>query len=130
MSFELRGIDLTFPAEEDLSNDQYRYVVLTATGTVQRPDAATDIPVGILQNAPAAGAAAVVRLLGSGASKVVLGATLATGARVAAEYVGAADAGKAIAPVATAYPAGQLLEGGAEDELGTVLLVPMTVQAV
>jgi hypothetical protein len=128
MSFELRGIDLTFPAEEDLSADQYRYVVLTATGTVQRPDAATDIPVGILQNAPAADGAAVVRLLGAGASKAVLGATLAIGALVQAEYVGAADAGKAIAAASTGYPAGQVLQGGAEDDLGTVLLVPMTVK--
>lgn len=128
MAWELRGIDVDFPAEESLADDQYTYVVLTATGTVQRPDAATDIPVGVLQNAPAAGAAATVRLLGSGASKITLGATIATGALVQAEYVGATDAGKAIAAATTGYPAGQLLQGGAEDDLGVVLLVPMTVK--
>lgn len=130
MSFELRGIDLTFPAEEDLSNDQYRLVVLTTTGTVRRPDAATDIPIGVLQNAPsAAGQAAVVRMIGSGASKIQLGATLNAGAIVQCEYVGAADAGKAIAAVTTGYPAGILLQGGAEDDLGTILLESITVKA-
>ena len=125
MAWEERGIgDLTFPADEDLSNDQYRIVILTATGTVRRPDAATDIPIGVLQNAPdAAGKAAVVRPInGGGVSKIQLGATLAAGVTVACEYVSAADAGKGIAPVATTYAAGLLLQGGAEDELGSVLL--------
>lgn len=129
MAYEDRILDLTFPADEDLSNDQYRIVVLTSTGTVRRPDAATDIPIGVLQNAPAvAGQAAVVRMIGSGGvSKIQLGATLATGVTVACEYVGAADAGKGIAPIATTYPVGILLQGGAEDDLGTVLLGNVTV---
>lgn len=127
MSFELRGIDLTFPAAEDLSADKYRFVVLTSAGTVQRPDAATDIPIGVLQNAPdTAGKAATVRMMGSGASKIVLGATLAAGASVQPEYVGATDAGKAIAIVATGHPGGVLLQGGVEDDLGTVLLASIT----
>src|SRR3989337_1275895 len=123
MAWEDRVLDVTFPADEDLSNDQYRIMVLTANGTVRRPDAATDIPIGVLQNAPAAaGLPAVVRPAGCGGiSKIQLGATLAAGVTVACEYVSASDAGKGIAPIATTYPLGVLLQGGAEDEIGPLL---------
>ncbi|MBV6343460.1 hypothetical protein, partial [Candidatus Magnetobacterium casense] len=115
-----------------LSNDQYKIVVLDATsGKVRRPNAATDIPLGVLQNAPdAANLAAVVRPIGCGGiTKIQLGATLAIGVIAGMEYVDAADAGKAIAAVATMYPVGVLLAGGAEDELATMLLAPLTVKA-
>lgn len=132
MATENRVLDISLPADEDLSNDQYRIVVLDATSAqVRRPNAVTDIPLGVLQNAPdAAGKAAVVRPIGCGGiSKIQLGAALAIGAIAAMEYVDAADAGKAQAAVATQYPAGVLLEGGAEDELGSILLCPLTVKA-
>jgi hypothetical protein len=132
MAFEIKGIDISLPAAEDLSSDQFRIVVQDATsGKVRRPNAATDIPLGVLQNAPSAvDKAAVVRPIGCGGiSKVQLGATLAINAIVAMEYVDAADAGKAQAAVATQYPVGVLLGGGDEDELGTVLLTPLTVKA-
>jgi hypothetical protein len=131
MATENLGLILTFEAEEDLSSDQYRIVILDATsGKVRRPNAATDIPLGVLQNAPGAGEAAVVAPIGAGGvSKVRLGATLAIGAIVQCEYVSASDAGKAIAAVATGYPVGTLLSGGAEDELGALLLAPLTVKA-
>lgn len=126
MATENRILDLSFPAAEDLSNDQYRFVVITSTGTVRRPDSATEIAVGVLQNAPAAANdAAVVRV--AGVSKVQLGATLATGVLVAPEYVSATDAGKAAANATTRYAAGLLIDGGAEDELGSVLLGSITV---
>lgn len=131
MAIENRVIDISFAADEDLSSDQYRIVVLDATsGKVRRPNAATDIPLGVLQNAPVADEAAVVRPIGCGGiSKVQLGATLTIGGIVGGEYVSAADAGKAIAAVATMYPVGVLLSGGAEDELGSLLLSPLTVKA-
>ncbi|OGA96472.1 MAG: hypothetical protein A3E79_04445 [Burkholderiales bacterium RIFCSPHIGHO2_12_FULL_61_11] len=132
MATENKVIDLGLIADEDLSNDQYRIVVLDTTSVrVRRPNAATDIPLGVLQNAPAAaGDPATVRPLGcGGTSKVQLGATLTGGAIIQCEYVSATDAGKAIAAVATGYPAGLLLSGGAEDELAEVLLTPITVKA-
>jgi hypothetical protein len=132
MATENKVLDIALPADEDLSADQYRIVVLDATsGQVRRPNAATDIPLGVLQNAPsAAGQAAVVRPIGCGGiSKIQLGATLAIGAIVGGEYVSASDAGKAIAAVATMYPVGVLLLGGVEDDLGTALLCPLTVKA-
>lgn len=128
MATENKVLDVSFEADEDLSNDQYRIVVLDATsGKVRRPNAITDIPLGILQNAPAAGAAAEVCPLGSGGiSKVQLGATLGIGAIIAMEYVDTADAGKTQAAVATQYPVGILLEGGVEDDIGSALLAPLT----
>ncbi len=121
-------LKVSFPANEDLSDDQYKFVVLDATALkVRRPDAITDVILGVLQNAPESGEAASVAPLGCGGiSKVVLGATLAAGALVGPEYNDAADAGKAVAAVATNVgPCGVLLEGGDEDELGMVLLTPM-----
>ncbi len=132
MTTENRVLDVSFKADEDLSNDQYRIVVLDATsGKVRRPNAATDIPLGVLQNAPAAAdEAAVVRLIGCGGiSKVQLGATIGIGTIIGCEYVSAADAGKAIAAIVTMYPVGVLLEGGVEDDLGSALLAPLTVKA-
>ena len=130
MSTEIKVLDISKEADEDLSNDQYRIVVLDATSLkVRRPDAATDIPLGVLQNAPLIGEAAVVRPLGGGISKIQLGATLAAGVIIGMEYVSAADAGKAQAAVVTQYPVGTLLLGGVEDDLGEALLVPLTVKA-
>jgi hypothetical protein len=124
---------MSWPADEDLSGDQYHIVVLDATsGKVRRPDAATDIPLGILQNAPKAGEAAVVAPIGCGGiSKVVTGAAaLGIGAIVGMEYIGETDAGKAIAAVATMYPVGVVVEASAaEDDLASVLLCPLTVKA-
>jgi len=129
MATENKVIDLSFEAGEDLSADQYRFVVLdTTTAKVRRPNAATDIPIGVLQNAPASGAAASVSPVGcGGVSKIVLGATLTAGVLATLEYVDAADAGKAKAAATTAYTAGILIEGGSEDDLGSILLAPMTV---
>lgn len=132
MATENKVLDLTFPADEDLSNDQYRIVVLdSSSGKVRRPNAATDIPLGVLQNAPsAADQPAVVRPIGcGGVTKVQLGASIGIGTIVQMEYVSATDAGKGIAAVATGYPVGVLLLGGAEDELGSMLLSPLTVKA-
>jgi hypothetical protein len=132
MAWENKVIDISLPADEDLSNDQYRIVILDATsGKVRRPNAATDIPLGVLQNAPdAADLAAVVRPIGCGGiSKVQLGATIGIGTIIGCEYVDAADAGKAIAAIATMYPVGVLLDGGDEDGLGVALLTPLTVKA-
>ncbi|GAB62657.1 MAG: hypothetical protein DWB56_14870 [Candidatus Jettenia sp.] len=120
MALENKILDLSYEAAEDLSNDQYRIVVL-ASGKVRRPDASTDIPLGVLQNAPAAGEAAVVRLIG--VSKIQLGETVAENEWVKLEYVSAADAGKGMdADGALDLAIGRCLVGGAEDELGEVLL--------
>ncbi len=122
MSTENKLLLVTFPAAEDLSNDQYRLVVLTATGTVRRPDSEAEVALGILQNAPGAGEAAVVMIYG--VSKCQANAVLAIGTFIMQEYVSAADAGKCKTSVgAPAYSRGVVMEGsGAEDDLCSVLL--------
>jgi hypothetical protein len=111
----------SYEAAEDLSNDQYRIVVLD-TGKVRRPDhATTDIPLGVLQNAPASGEAASVMLIGI--SKIQFGETVAANEWIKLEYVSAADAGKGLdADGALDVALGRCLVGGDEDELGEILL--------
>jgi len=122
MSTENKILDLSFPAGEDLANDQFRLVVLTSTGTVRRPDSETEVCLGILQNAPAEGEAAVVRLLG--VSKLEVNDALAIGTFVMQEYVSATDAGKGKTSAgAPAYTRALVTEAsGAEDDLASVLL--------
>ena len=116
----------SYPAAEDLSNDQYKLVVLTAAGTVRRPDSETEVALGILQNAPAAGEAASVMEIG--VSKFHGNAALGIGSFVMPEFVDAADAGKGKdAAGALAYARGLVIEATeAEDDLGSVLLLGMT----
>jgi hypothetical protein len=134
MSIENVGKTLSFPAGADLSSCQYRVVCLHATaGTVDLPKTAvTAIPIGILQNAPKQNQEAVVALLGcGGVSKAVCNAAINAGVIVALEWVDdVGDSGKVKAAVATQYPIGITLSvSGAEDELTTVLLAPLTVKA-
>ena len=124
MATENKILDLGYVAAEDLTNDQYRFVVLGSTG-VRRPDSETEIALGILQNAPAINEAAAVRVIG--VSKLQMNDALAVNGTVMAEYVSAADAGKGkTAAAAPAYARGLVLEAsGAEDDLASVLLLPV-----
>lgn len=108
--------DLSFEANEDLSADQYRFVVYDTTAKkVRRPDTKAERPLGILQNDPAAsGRAAVVRI--SGRSKLRAGGVLALNDRVVPEFVSAADAGKGLV-VASGY---NWVGGIVREILGTV----------
>ncbi len=114
-------LDLSFPAIESLVDDQYKFVVLTSTG-VRRPDNETEALLGILQNAPASGEAAAVRILG--VSKLQMNDAIAVNAFVKAEYVSAVDAGKGkTAAAALAYSRALVIESAAsEDDLCSVLL--------
>lgn len=123
MAYSAPGIDQSFIASEDLSGHQYRMVTLAGDESVQKADAATDWPVGVLQNNPESGEVAVVRI--SGVSKLVSGAGgLSRGDKVKIEYVDADDNGKGIA----ADTAGDnvrgrvLMAASAEDGLATILL--------
>jgi hypothetical protein len=122
MATENRILDLAFPAAEDLTGDQYKFLVLAPDGTVRRPDADTEAAVGILQNAPAAGDAAAVRVLG--VSKLHAAEALAVGAFATIEFVSAADAGKGkTAATVPDYTRALVIEAAAaEDDLASVLL--------
>ncbi len=99
----------TFNCASDMSASsvQYSFVKLVASG-VSLCVAETDVPVGVLQNSPGLGEAAVVAV--SGITKLKAGAAnLAVGARV-----GTANTGRAIALVAGTstgfYVAGQVID--------------------
>ena len=119
-------MDVSFWAGEDLSNDQYRFVILSG-GKVYRPNAGTDKAIGILQNNPESGEAASVRMLGI--SKLVAGETIAENEYVKLEYVSATDAGKGlVADVALDLASAFCIEGGDEDDLVTVAVLPFPFQ--
>ena len=83
-------------AAEDLSSDQYRGLVRDKTsGKLRRPNSKIERPEGVLQGVPAA-VDREASLMVDGYTKMVAGGVLALGDRVVAEYVSAADAGKAI----------------------------------
>ena len=122
MATENRVLDLAFEAGEDLTEDQYKFVVLASDGTVRRPDSEAEVALGILQNAPESGNAAAVRILG--VSKLEVNAALGIGTFIMPEYVSATDAGKGKTSAgAPAYTRAVVLEASsAEDDLASVLL--------
>lgn len=123
MATNVQLLDLSFPAEEDLRNDQFRIVVLDSTsGKVRRPNSSDEPPIGVLQNTPNINDAATVRVLG--VSQVVAGAAISRNDYVRLEYVGATDAGKAL-PCSDALDRALGLAlgiAGAEDDLVSVLI--------
>lgn len=109
MSQSIRDFERTFAAENDLSAAQYLIVELGAgDNEVDVCDAQGEIAVGVLQNDPGAGEAALVRFLGT--TKVVAGAAITKGARVT---TGAA--GKAETAATGDYVLGRALEAAAAD---------------
>lgn len=123
MAIENEILTMSYIASEDLSGQQYRFVCQDSDGYVGMPDAATEYPLGILQNAPVAGEVATVML--AGVSKLVANDALAVQALVKMEYVSTTDNGKADA----ADTEGDIVRGvvvfasGAEDDLCSVLLI-------
>ena len=115
----------SFPAGEDLSvgSKKFRAVKLNSSGEVVLVTATTDISIGILQNEPQLGAEASVLTLGS-TTKVVLGATLSIGSRVAP-----LANGKMKASAVGQFPVGILLEGGVDTDVVNMMIVSSTANA-
>ena len=126
MAYENGLLDVSFEAGEDLSNDRFRFVILSS-GKVYRPDSAQDKAVGILQNNPAQGEAASVRMFGI--SRLAAGEAIAENEYVKLEYNDAEDAGKGLdADGALDLASAFCLAGGDEDDLITVALLPFPFQ--
>lgn len=99
----------------DLSSDIYKFVAIAADGQVDLAGAGVDAH-GVLQGNPdAAGKAATVAF--AGISKVILGATVAAGAKVMANA-----SGLGITATATNHVLGVCVVGGDVNEIGEVLL--------
>jgi len=126
MAIDYDGKDISFLAGEDLSAMQYRFVHQADDNTVDMVDGATEIPVGVLQNAPESGEVAVVRVTGT--SKLVMNAAVAVGALLKCEYVGATDNGKGDAADTDGdYARAMCIQAsGAEDDVGGVVLLGPT----
>ena len=77
-------LDFSFKAAEDLSSYQYHFVKIDTSGQARLLNSAVELPDGVLQNAPASGEEATVRMLGI--SKVVVNAGLDQGVFVKPEY--------------------------------------------
>ncbi len=114
MAYEISNysVKVTLVAAADLSALQYTFVKLNSSGQVAAAAAATDIPIGVLQNAPTSGQEAEVLVVGG--TKIVAGAAIGEGA-----LVGTGATGKAVALVAgtdtTKYVVGTLLTESAAD---------------
>jgi hypothetical protein len=121
MAFEDDVFDISFIAGEALTDYQYHFVYLTADNTVKVcSHATTQKPIGILQNKPASGAMARVRIMG--VSRVIIG----TGTFAFGDYVGSDASGHGIAEDTNLYNYNAVaIMGGAAAEKGTVLLFPV-----
>ena len=122
MAYEISNysVKVTLVAAADLSALQYTFVKLNSSGQAVAAAAATDIPIGVLQNAPTSGQEAEVLIVGG--TKIVAGAAIGEGA-----LVGTSSAGKAVALVAgtdtTKYVVGTLLtESGADGDIVTAVI--------
>lgn len=130
MAYEIPVFDIgTLVAGADLSAAQYRFVKTDANGQVVLAGAGEPVT-GVLQNKPAAGQAAQVRIYG--VTKVVAGGAVGEGTLVAAD----ASAKAVAATVTTADTTTGALTGshvagialgsaGAADEIVSVALLPM-----
>jgi len=110
--FSNYSVKVTLVAGADLSALQYNFVKINSSGLAVACAAATDIPVGVLQNAPISGQEAEVLVVGG--TKIKAGAAIGEGAQI-----GTGSTGKAVALVAgtdaTKYVAGTLLTESAAD---------------
>lgn len=123
MTTQANGVDITRLAGADLSSSQYHFVKLDTNGEVVLSGAGEDA-IGVLQNKPADGQAATVRV--GGLSKVVAGAAITAGARVASDASGKAktavaatvntsDTGAAADAVVASFALGNAFEAASGD---------------
>jgi hypothetical protein len=109
--FSNYSVKVTLVAGADLSALQYNFVKLNSSGQAVACSGATDVPVGVLQNAPTSGQEAEVLIVGG--TKVVAGASITLPANI-----GTGATGKAVALATTdttKYVVGSLITASAAD---------------
>jgi hypothetical protein len=120
MSQSIKDFERTGVAGEAMTTKQYYIVQLDASGNIEVAEGATDLIVGVLQNKPAAGAAALYRF--GGTSKVVSAGSVAIG-----DWVTTDSAGKAVATTTDGnIVIGRALEVGTTD--GDIFEVQLSIQ--
>lgn len=116
MAYEINNysVKATFVAGADLSAKQYNFVKLNSSGQVIAIAADTDVPIGVLQNAPISGSEASVLIVGG--TKLVTSAVQTLPATI-----GTAATGKGVVRVVgdtTKYVLGTYLQAsGADGEI-------------
>ena len=121
MAYEVAGYGLriTLEAGEDLSAAQYKFVKISS-GKAVLCAAATDSPIGVLQNDPASGEEAAIVVVGG--TKIVSSASIAAGIKIGTSSTGKADA-KVAGTDTTEYTVGQVILGaGADGEYLTAVV--------
>ena len=118
--FSNYSVKVTLVAGADLSAKQYYFVKLNSSGQAILCAAATDVPIGVLQNAPTSGQEAEVLIVGG--TKLVASAAITLPAQI-----GTASSGKAAALTAgtdtTKYVAGSLISAaGADADVVTAVI--------
>jgi len=113
MAYEISAyaVKTTLVAGADLSAKQFTFVKLNSSGQAIAAAAATDVPVGVLQNAPTSGQEAEVLIVGG--TKIVAGAAITL-----PNNIGTGATGKAVALATTdttKYVVGQLITASAAD---------------
>lgn len=122
MAYEIANaaVKITLPAAADLTAKQYHFVKIDTSGNAAICAAATDKPIGVLQNNPNTGQEAVITVVGG--TKVVAKGSLDEGVLIGTASDGKAD-GKTPGTDTTEYVVGTvILAAGAEDELATALV--------
>ena len=122
MAYEIsnNSLKITLPAGADLSTKQYYFVKVNSSGNAVLCAAATDAPIGVLQNNPISGAEASIVVVGG--TKLVAGAAIAAGIKIGTDSAGKADA-KVAGTDTTEYTVGQvLLASGADAEVLTAVI--------
>ena len=114
MAYEISNgtLKITLPAGADLSTKQYYFVKVNSSGNAVLCAAATDAPIGVLQNNPVSGAEASITVIGG--TKLVAGAAIAAGIKIGTDSAGKADA-KVAGTDTTEYTVGQVLLASAAD---------------
>lgn len=122
MAYEIANsaVKITLPAAADLSAKQFYFVKIDTSGKAALCAAATDKPIGVLQNTPKADEEAVITVVGG--TKVVASASLDEGI-----LIGTTSAGKAGAKTpgtdTTNYVVGTvILAAGADGDVLTAVV--------
>jgi hypothetical protein len=122
MAYEVAGYSLriTLPAATDLSAKQYFFVKVNSSGQAALCSAATDRPIGVLQNTPDSGEEAAIVVVGG--TKVISSAAIDEGALIGTNNAGKAD-GKTPGTDTTEYVVGTvILAAGADNEVLTAVV--------
>lgn len=109
--FSNYSVKVTLVAGADLSAAQYKFVKLNSSGQAVAVAAITDVPVGVLQNAPTSGQEAEVLIVGG--TKLVASEAITLPAFLSVSSTGKAD--KIATTDTTQYVVGQAITAAGAD---------------